>query len=242
MQRKNLPIMAAAILLVSALSWSQQSPATAAAVEHDPTTEAAAQAAATGVAFSERNPRYRLCSGDVFDISFEFSPEFDQQGVAIQPDGFVTLKGIGDIKASGQTVPELTQTLKNAYGRILAEPVITVVLKDFNKPYFIATGFVSKPGKYDLRADTTVTEAVAIAGGFIDGAKHSQVLLFRRVKADLLEAKEIDVKDMLSKKSLREDMHLQPGDMVYVPQNKISKVRRYIPMPGMNIPLNPASF
>ena len=38
---------------------------------------------------------------------------------------------------------------------------------------------MEKPGKYDLRSDLTVTEAVAIAGGFTDKSKHSQVVLFR---------------------------------------------------------------
>ena len=55
--------------------------------------------------------RYRLAAGDSFDVSFELSPEFNQT-VIIQPDGFVTLKAVGDVKVVGQTVPELTQTLR----------------------------------------------------------------------------------------------------------------------------------
>ncbi len=78
----------------------------------------------------------------------------------------MTLKEVGSIYVEGQTVPELTQTLKDAYAKILHEPVIAVSLKDFEKPYFIAAGQVAKPGRYDLRGPLTVTEAVAIAGGF----------------------------------------------------------------------------
>jgi len=37
----------------------------------------------------------------------------------VQPDRFITLRGIGDLKVDGQTVPELKETLKTAYGRIL---------------------------------------------------------------------------------------------------------------------------
>jgi protein involved in polysaccharide export with SLBB domain len=54
------------------------------------------------------------------------------------------------------------------------------VLKDFEKPYFVAGGRVARPGKYDLRGDTTVSQGIALAGGFLDSAKHSQVVLFRR--------------------------------------------------------------
>jgi len=38
-------------------------------------------------------------------------------------------------------------------------------------------------------AITTVTEAVAIAGGFTGQAKHSQVVLFRHVSDSTVEAK-----------------------------------------------------
>ena len=184
--------------------------------------------------FGERTPRYEIRPGDVFDLQFEFSPEYNQT-VTVQPDGYVMLKGIGDTYVSGKTVPELTESLKGAYGKFLAQPVINVVLKDFEKPYFTANGSVQKPGKYELRADTTVTEAIALAGGFNDNAKHSQVVLFRRVSQEWVEAKVIDVKSMLNKRDLREDVHLQPGDMIYVPQNKISKIKKWIPYTAFNM-------
>jgi protein involved in polysaccharide export with SLBB domain len=65
--------------------------------------------------FSDRSPRYRIEPGDTFDLTFELSPEFNQTAVAVQPDGFVTLRSVGDVKVAGQTVPEVTQTLKQAY-------------------------------------------------------------------------------------------------------------------------------
>lgn len=47
---------------------------------------------------------------------------------------------------------------------------------------FVVGGHVGHPGKYELRADTTVTEAIAIACGFLPSAKHSHVVLFRRAR------------------------------------------------------------
>ena len=83
--------------------------------------------------------------------------------------------------------------------------MITVVLKEFEKPFFIAAGQVKQPGKFDLRGKITVTQALAVAGGLTDGAKPSQVILFRRFSAELLEAREIDVKKMLASHDLSED-------------------------------------
>jgi len=179
-----------------------------------------------------RNPRYRIRTGDSFDVNFELSPEFNQT-VTVQPDGFITLKGVGDVHVADQTVPELTQTLHTAYDKILNDPLIVVMLKDFDKPYFTANGQVQHPGKYDLRGDVTLTEAIAMAGGFNENAKHSQVLLFRRVNDSWLEAKVFNVKQMLKSGDLHEDPRLRPGDMLFVPKNALSKIRPFIPNAGV---------
>jgi polysaccharide export outer membrane protein len=194
---------------------------------------------ASDAQFQERTPRYRLRKGDTFDVEFAFSPEFNQT-IPVQPDGFITLKGVGTIFVFGQTLPELTETIKNAYAKTLHEPVITVALKDFEKPYFIAAGQVGKPGKYDLRSDLTLTEGIAIAGGFTESSKHSQVVLFRPAPDGMMEARLLDVKKMLNTRDLKEDVRLRPGDMLFVPQNRISKIQRYLPSSnmGMSYPTN----
>jgi polysaccharide biosynthesis/export protein len=182
--------------------------------------------------FQTRDPRYAICAGDTFDVNFELSPEFNQT-VTVQPDGFITLKGVGDIHVAGQTVPQLTQTLRSAYDKILNDPLISVVLKDFEKPYFTASGQFSRPGKYDLRGSVTLTEAIAIAGGFSETAKHSQVLLFRRVNDQWLSAKIYNVKQMMKEGKLTEDPILHPGDQLFVPKNALSKIRPFIPNAGV---------
>lgn len=234
------------IIALAALIVTATSPAAAQGIVPPATTGASSHwnvAAPTNTTpgIHERNPRYQLRRGDTFDLDFELSSEFNQT-VAVQPDGYVTLKGVGSIYIEGQTVPELTETVKTAYAKILHDPVITVALKDFEKPYFIAAGQVDKPGKYDLRGDLTVTEAVAIAGGFNDKAKHSQVVLFRPLPGGGYEAKLLNVKKLLATRNLSEDVQLQPGDMLYVPQNALSKIRPFLPTSSMGAYYNPAIY
>jgi polysaccharide export outer membrane protein len=217
--------MMVAVLATAAFSGAQSGPLPASVK----TTNSPAD---SDLRFQTRNPRYAIRAGDAFDVTFELSPEFNQS-VTVQPDGFITLKGIGDIHVAGQTVPELTKTLHDAYDKILNDPLVVVVLKDFEKPYFTASGQLVHPGKYDLRGDVTLTEAIAMAGGFNDTAKHSQVLLFRRVNDDWLQAKIFNVKQMLKQGNLHEDPTLRPGDMVYVPKNALSKIRPFIPNAGV---------
>jgi len=185
-------------------------------------------------ALQRRNPRYQVQRLDTLILDFPLTPEFDDT-VLVQPDGYISLRGVGDIHVEGQTLPELTQSLRTTYAKILHDPIINVSLKDFEHPYFVASGEVGKPGKYDVHGDTTVTQAVAEAGGFTDRAKHSQVLLFRRVSNDWVEVKKVNVKRLLQAKNLQEDLQLQSGDTVFVPKSALSKVKPWIQYPSLSV-------
>jgi polysaccharide biosynthesis/export protein len=186
----------------------------------------------------DRYPLYRLTKSDVIDVNFTFSPDYNQS-LTVQPDGFVVLKGAGPILAEGLTLPELQQVVIEAYRDTLHKPEITLTLKDFDKPYFLASGEVAKPGKYELRGDVTVNEAIAIAGGLTQQARHSQVVVFRRISADAAETHVVDVKKMLVSRNVREDLHLRPGDFVFVPQSRISKIRKFMPTNSLSWYANP---
>lgn len=189
----------------------------------------------------DRRPLYRLGQSDVLELTFEFASEFNQT-VTVQPDGYITPKGIRQLYVQGKTLPQLQDALTEAYAVLLHDPRITLVLKDFEKPYFIAAGQVARPGKYELRSSTTLTEAVAIAGGLTEQSKHSQVVLFRRVTDDVVETRVLDMKKMLRSRDLNEEVQLRPRDMIYVPQNTISKLRRYLPVPTLGMYMNSAQF
>jgi polysaccharide biosynthesis/export protein len=182
----------------------------------------------------ERHPLYRLSKSDVVEISFTFAPEFNQT-VTVQPDGYITLKDAGHLVAEGLTAAELERAVGAAYSATLHDPQVTVALKDFEHPYFIASGEVARPGKYELRGSTTIAAAVAVAGGFTQQAKHSQVVLFRRVSRELLEARVLNVKRMLNDRDLNEDVPLQPGDYIFVPRSAISRVMRFVPATSMGM-------
>jgi polysaccharide export outer membrane protein len=188
----------------------------------------------------ERNPRYRIQPDDILELAFRYTPEFDQE-VTVQPDGFVQLKGLSnDVHIQGLTIPEVIDTLKKSYANVLRDPVISVVLREFEKPYFIAGGQVGKPGKYDLRGQTTATQAIAIAGGFSEFSKNSQVLLFRHYNDDLVEVKVLNLNKVLKDKKYHEDLMLQPGDMLFVPKTFMAKIDRFLPRTSLGTYFSPA--
>src|ERR1700686_579840 len=193
----------------------------------------------SGTGLHKRNWRYRINPSDILELTFPLSPEFNQT-VTVQPDGYITLRGVGDLPVAGQTLPELTESIKTAYSKILQDPEINVDPKEFEKPFFTVGGQVGKPGKFDWYGDITLTQAIAIAGGLTDASKHSQVLLFRRVSDQWTEARIINVKKMMSARDLQEDPELKPGDMLFVPKNALSKIKPFLPTTSVGAFANPA--
>ena len=184
--------------------------------------------------------RYRLTPSDVIELRFPYVSEFDQT-VTVQPDGYVSLRVIGDLRVQGRTLPELRALLSEAYAETLREPVVNIVLREFEKPYFIVAGEVARPGKYELRGATTLTQSLVLAGGQTHAAKHSQVVLFRRFSTEWVEVKQVDVKSMYARRDLSEDPLLRPGDTVFVPTSALSKIAPLIPRAGLGLYLNPFS-
>jgi polysaccharide export outer membrane protein len=177
----------------------------------------------------------------VVEISFTVAPEFNQT-LTVQPDGYVTLKDAGMLQVEDLNLKQFSEAVQKAYRGYLHDPEVAVTLKDFERPYFIVGGEVGKPGKYELRSDTTVSEAVQIAGGLTQAAKHSQVVLFRRVNDDLVETRLLNLKTMMKQNSLKEDAHLRPGDLVFVPQNALSKIARFLSRPSVSMYMNSSQF
>ena len=185
--------------------------------------------------------RYRLLPGDVVELNFPYVPEFNQV-LTVQPDGYVNLRAVGDLNVQGRSIPEIRKMVLGVYEPILREPVITVVLKEFEKPFFVASGQVKQTGKFELRGRLTVTQALAMAGGLSDAGKSSQVILFRRFSAELFEVKEVDVKKMMQSHDFSEDPIMRPGDTLFVPRSLLSKLKPFIPVPTIGLYFNPLPF
>ena len=184
--------------------------------------------------------RYRLQPTDVLEVHYRYTPEFDQT-VTVQPDGLVNLQIAGDVKVAGLTTGEVKAAIVEKASLRLRDPEITVVLREFEKPYFIVGGEVANPGRFEMRGPMTAVQAIAMAGGFkTNSAKHSQVILYRRIGPDLAQAELLNLKAAMSPKNTKPLEALKPGDLLVVPQNLISKIQRLTSLAYIGIYYNPA--
>jgi polysaccharide export outer membrane protein len=171
--------------------------------------------------------RYVLHAGDVLDMQYRYTPEFNQS-VTVQPDGYISLEIGGDLRVGGRTVQQVRALVLAKARARLESPELTVILKEFQKPYIVVAGEVNQPGRIELREKLTAVQAVLLAGGFKETAKSSQILVFRKLNAETAEVRVLNLKSLKRTSDLEHDLTLQPGDMLMVPRNRISKIERFI--------------
>lgn len=186
----------------------------------------AAAAAQTG-GFADRDQHYRLQPEDKVEVQYRYTPEYNATA-ALQPDGYISLPLIGEIKLAGLTLDQAATAIKAKAGERLQDPEVIVLLKDYVKPYFVVAGEVSHPGRFELHGKVSLIEALAISGGMKESAKRTQVVLMRRADEERAEVRVLDVRKLMSPGSVREDLDVHSGDMIVVPRNFISKVEPFI--------------
>lgn len=171
--------------------------------------------------------RYRLVAGDVVEVTYRYTPEFNQT-VTIQPDGYVGLQIVGDLKLGGRTLQEAQQKIFEKASARLKEPEVNLFLREFQKPYIVVSGEVANAGRFEMRENITALQAILISGGFKESAKSNQIVVFRRLNDEFAEVRTLNLKSIKKTTDLENDMPLRSGDIVFVPRNTLSKIERFV--------------
>ena len=136
--------------------------------------------------------------------------------VAVRPDGHISLPLLNDVQAAGLTPSQLRSNLVEASKKYFEDPSITVVVKQMNSRKVFITGEVAKPGPYPLTGPTTVLQLISIAGGLRDYAEGKKIIVVRNENGKQTTLP-FNYKDVVSRKNLKQNIELQPGDTVIVP-------------------------
>ena len=167
-----------------------------------------------------------LGAGDVLEIRFFNTPELNQTQT-VRPDGKIALPLIHEVNVEGRTVPELRSHLENMYTPHLKYPDVTVVVRSLHSNKIYVGGEVNSPGTIELTGRLTALEAVMQAGGFNETtARKQSVVLVRHTKTERYGYK-LNLRAAM-KGSAREEIMLEPYDIIYVPRKNIVHVNTWI--------------
>lgn len=147
---------------------------------------------------------YRLSAGDRLSITV-FGEESLSREYAITPQGDLAFPLLGDIPVAQMTVSDLQTTLRERLGEgYVNDPRVTVEVLNY-RPFYIL-GEVGKAGEFPFSDGLTVTQAVALAGGFTYRAERQRVYILRKGQT---QEEVYDVSD-------GRPVYVAPGDTIRV--------------------------
>lgn len=160
---------------------------------------------------------YVIGKEDVLDISVWKSPELSLSTI-VRPDGMTSLPLIGEVRADGRTPNELQQEIQERLKEFKQEPIVSIIVRESNSKSIYITGEIVKPGKYPLHSDTTITQAIALAGGFSQWADKDKIIVIRKSPMNP-EGNRVTIKysDIVAGKNMRANILLRSGDTIIVP-------------------------
>jgi polysaccharide export outer membrane protein len=122
---------------------------------------------------------YLIGPQDELDINV-FQIEDLSKKVRVESSGTILLPLIGQVRASGRTMKDLSDEIALKLGeRYVKDPLVTVTVTESASQKVTVDGAVTQPGIYPIQGNTTLTQAVALARGTIEDANLRQVAIFR---------------------------------------------------------------
>lgn len=159
---------------------------------------------------------YRIGISDVIGVSVWKVADLSRD-VPVRPDGKISLPLIGDIEAAGKTTGELHDAVVAGLKPYVPDADVTVIVEQINSRKYFVLGQVVHPGSYPLTTPSTIVEALAAAGGFVDWAHTDRIMVVRETAGET-ERIRFNYKDWLKKRDKKNSpIRIQNGDVIVVP-------------------------
>jgi polysaccharide export outer membrane protein len=178
-----------------------------------PVTAAVFAAACTMLPHSALANGTTIHPGDQLSVQV-YGDQTLTQTVTVLNDGTIAYPLIGQIPVAGKTPEQAAALLKTRLLKFVRHPVVTIAISQLAQPNVMVLGDVKNPGKYQLRSDARLSDAIAAAGGLsnIDGNYPEA-----RISDPGGRITQVSLQKLLRQGDTNLDDRLGEGDVVYVP-------------------------
>jgi polysaccharide export outer membrane protein len=182
---------------------------------------AVGQQVPSSVAAPDRLAPYRVNAGDELEV-YVWGEERLQRTIRVLPDGTFSFPLVGRVDALNRLPPEIEAAIATGLKVQFRDqvPQVTVSVRTPSGLQFSVIGKVKTPGNFTPGRYLNVLEAVSMAGGPVEFADMSNVLILRRSTSALAPI-HVRLTDLMRGNPSARDLaglpQLQSGDTVIVP-------------------------
>jgi polysaccharide export outer membrane protein len=175
----------------------------------DATPKQAPPASTTGTS------SYHIAPQDVLDITIQDHADLSKT-TTVLPDGTISYPYVGEFKASGLTLREITDRITGALSKEIASPQVTVTIRTLHErtPSQVSVlGAAKTTGKFTYKEGWRVLDLLIECGGLPadKGAQFTAVL-----KREGSETIPLDLAHILSVTDTKANIPLMPNDVLFV--------------------------
>lgn len=177
---------------------------------------------------------YTMGPGDEIRMTVYNQPDLTTEG-RISGDGTMEIPLIGSVQIAGRSTAEAARMIADYYkrGDLLQDSHVNILVTKYRSQSIALLGKVNKPGQIVLEGPTSLTQALAMAGGIAESGSE-RLILVRTDKNNKQSRQEFDIQKLLNHEA--EDqavVWLQNGDTLYVPIAGRFYISGEVRSPGM---------
>lgn len=173
---------------------------------------------------------YKVGPHDILDIVIWGRPELnnpggmtqtaESRGRKVRADGTIFFPFVGVAEVQGHTVEEIRSKLTAGLNKYIKNPQVDVRVAVHQAHKFYVTGAVHNPGiQYVESQPKSLLDVISAAGGMVDGADLSTVVLSREGRQ-----RTIDLDALYARGDVSQNIRVKAGDTIHVPDNFTKKV------------------
>jgi polysaccharide export outer membrane protein len=173
---------------------------------------------------------YRIGPRDVLTLTIYAGGEKQQVAqLTVSSKGMINIPFVGSVHAAGLTIPQLVDVVTKPLAEdYFVNPEINIVISEYHSLQYYISGAIASAGLYEMKSEVTLLELIAKAGGV--SSNHGHVAYILHPSANHIEPEQknknlfsvkdplkIDLKKLLDKGDMSQNIVLKSGDVVYIP-------------------------
>lgn len=161
---------------------------------------------------------YVVGPGDTLNIIVWRNPELSLS-VPVRPDGKISTPLVDELVAQGKTSQEIARDIEKALGKVVRDPVVTVIVTSFVGPYsqqIRVIGEAAKPQTLPYKQNMTVLDVMIAVGGLTDFAAGNSASITRASENN--KRYSVRLKDLIKRGDISANVEMKPGDILIIPQ------------------------
>jgi polysaccharide export outer membrane protein len=156
---------------------------------------------------------------DTLNITVWRNPDLSVT-VPVRPDGKVSVPLVEDLPALGKNPTQLARDIEKAMARFIRDPVVTVLVTQFNGPYseqIRVVGEAARPQTLPYRQRMTLLDVMIAVGGLTDFADGNNASVLRTAEGN--QQYRVRLRDLVRRGDVSANIEMRPGDVLIIPQS-----------------------